>query len=154
MGTGFPAERRRWLPVACLLLAWAGHASAAGPAPPPKAPTPVAPAGAAVAKVSAGGILGRAVLGPDGQEIGRVVDVLVDAGGNPRAAVIDFGGFMGLGNRHVAVDWSDMTFPPVGSNGQLKLDLSLDQIRNAPAYTDQTGPASVVEPPSKPAAGH
>jgi hypothetical protein len=132
------------LPLAAMgLLPMAGMAGAADPAP--------------VTKVAAGGILGRAVLGPDGREIGRVVDVLVDAGSNPRAAVIDVGGFLGVGTRRVAVDWSDMTFPPVGSGGDLKLDLSLDQIRNAPAYTDQTKAAAVVEPPlAKPpaAAGH
>ena len=133
------------------------RAAAAGPpAAPPKAaapaPAPIAPI-APIAKISAGGILGRAVRGPDGQVIGRVVDVLVDAGSNPRAAVIDFGGFLGVGSRQVAVDWSDMTFPPTGSGGDLKLDLTLDQIRNAPAYTDQTKPAAVVEPPPvKPAA--
>ena len=108
---------------------------------------PAAVVHAPVVKVSAAGVLGRAVLGPDGAEIGRLVDVLVDGGGNPRAAVIDIGGFMGVGDRQVAVDWSDMIFPPVGSGAQLKLDLSLDQLRNAPAYTDQTKPASVVEPP-------
>jgi hypothetical protein len=153
------------------LVAWAGAALAAAPpapattaaaplAAPPVAPAPAAPAPATLAtvapppvtpapvtKVAAGGILGRAVLGPDGHEIGRVVDVLVDAGSNPRAAVIDVGGFLGVGSRRVAVDWSDMTFPPLGSGGDLKLDLSLDQIRSAPAYTDQTKPASVVEPP-------
>ena len=143
------------LPPAAFLLIAAGAmpfraAAADPPAAPPKAAAPVI---APIAKVSAGGILGRAVRGPDGQVIGRVVDVLVDAGSNPRAAVIDFGGFLGVGSRQVAVDWSDMTFPPTGSGGDLKLDLTLDQIRNAPAYTDQTKPAAVVEPPPvKPAA--
>jgi hypothetical protein len=91
--------------------------------------------------------MGRKVLGPDGKEIGRVVDVLVDAGSNPRAAVIDFGGFMGLGARKIAVNWSDLTFPPTGSDADIKLDLTADQIREAPSYEDQTKPAAVVEPP-------
>jgi hypothetical protein len=107
---------------------------------------PAAPP-ATIAKVSAGGIIGRKVLGPDGQEIGRVVDVLVDAASNPRAAVIDFGGFMGVGTRRIAVNWSDLTFPPTGSDADIKLDLSADQIKNAPAYTDQTKAAAVAEPP-------
>jgi hypothetical protein len=97
--------------------------------------------------VSASGIMGRKVLGPDGHEIGRVVDVLVDAGSNPRAAVIDFGGFLGVGSRRIAVNWSDLTFPPTGSDADIKLDLTAEQIQAAPAYTDQTKPANVVEPP-------
>ena len=51
-------------------------------------------------------ILGQRVIGPTGKEIGRLVDVLVDANGQPQAAVIDFGGFMGVGNRKIAVHWS------------------------------------------------
>ncbi len=118
------------------------------PAPPP-APQPPAP----TATVAASGILGRKVLGPDDKEVGRVVDVLVDAGSNPRAAVIDVGGFLGVGARRIAVNWSDLTFPPTGSEADIKLDMTSEQISSAPAYTDQTKPATVVEPPPlKPAA--
>lgn len=141
-------KRRRLAAGAVLICGLAMPAMAAGTPAPAPAPT---------TKVAAGGVLGRSVVGPDGNEIGHVVDVLVDAGSNPRAAVIDFGGFLGVGDRRVAVDWSDITFPPTGSSAPLKLDLSLDQIRSAPAYTDQTKPAAVVEPPpAKPLAapGH
>ncbi len=128
--------------------------AAAEPAKPPAPaqakpepePTPPAP----VQKIAAGGILGRTVVGPDNQAIGQVVDVLVDAGSNPRAAVIDFGGFMGVGSRRIAINWSDLSFPPVSANGtnsNIKLDLSAEQIMTAPEYTDQTKPAAVVEPP-------
>jgi hypothetical protein len=120
--------------------------AAAAPAPPAPAPTAPAP----TTKMEAAGILGRDVEGPDGKIMGRIVDVLVDAGSNPRAAVIDFGGFMGVGSRRVAVNWSDLAFPPVSAAGNpadIKLDLTADQIKAAPAYTDQNKPASVVVPP-------
>ncbi len=129
------------LTAACLLGTPRLHA-----APPPAAATP-----APVQKVAAGGILGRTVVGPDDQVIGRVVDVLVDAASNPRAAVIDFGGFLGVGSRRIAVNWSDLNFPPVspaGGAGTIKLDLTSEQIMSAPEYTDQTKPAAVVEPPA------
>ncbi len=125
------------------------------PAPPsvkPDAPS-AASAAAPVQKIAAGGILGRTVVGPDNQAIGRVVDVLVDAGSNPRAAVIDFGGFMGVGSRRIAVNWSDLSFPPVsalGTDSDIKLDLNAEQIMTAPEYTDQTKPAAVVQPPPAP----
>jgi len=44
-------------------------------------------------------ILGKKVTGPGGENMGRIVDVLVDGESRPRAAVIDFGGFLGVGNR-------------------------------------------------------
>ncbi len=158
-----PVIRLATLTSAAVLLAL--PAGAAAPPAVPPSPGPSSPSGtsaavvaqpakpaplpppAAIATVAAGGILGRTVIGPDGQEIGRVVDVLVDAAGRPRAAVIDFGGFLGVGVRRVAVDWSDLTFPPTGGKAEIRLDLTADQIKNAPPYTDQTKPAAVVQPP-------
>ena len=43
--------------------------------------------------------------------MGRIVDVLVDRSGEVRAAIIDFGGFLGVGSRKIAVDWDALHFP-------------------------------------------
>ena len=61
-------------------------------------------------------VLGQMVADPDGKEIGRLVDVLVGDQGQPQAAVIDFGGFMGVGNRKIAVDWNALHFTPTTPN--------------------------------------
>src|SRR5437660_448895 len=42
------------------------------------------------------GVLGKEVRSSAGENMGRVVDVLVDQAGHVRAAVIDFGGFLGV----------------------------------------------------------
>ncbi len=55
-------------------------------------------------------ILGRSVRSSTGEDMGRLVDVLVDREGRPRAAIIDFGGFLGVGSRKIAVDWSVLKF--------------------------------------------
>src|SRR5262249_59359709 len=60
-------------------------------------------------------ILGRQVLSSAGEDMGRVIDIVVDRSGQVRAAVIDFGGFLGVGNRKVAVDWAALHFAPTGS---------------------------------------
>jgi len=89
-------------------------------------------------------ILGAPVAGPDGKDLGRIIDVLVDGTGQPRAAVIDFGGFLGMGARHIAVSWANLHFTPTAPDKMtITLDLSADQIKAAPAYTD-TKPAAVV----------
>ena len=54
----------------------------------------------------ASAILGLKVVDQEGKEIGRLVDVLVGQEGQPTAGVIDFGGFMGVGSRKIAVQWS------------------------------------------------
>jgi PRC-barrel domain len=95
-------------------------------------------------------ILGQKVADPDGKDIGRLVDVLVGDQGQPQAAVIDFGGFMGVGNRKIAVEWSALHFAPGDAKHPITLDLTQDQIKAAPEYKDVTKPAPVVVAPETP----
>ncbi|MFL5042565.1 MAG: PRC-barrel domain-containing protein [Xanthobacteraceae bacterium] len=83
------------------------------------------------------GILGRQVLSSAGQDMGRVIDIVVDRSGQVRAAVIDFGGFLGVGNRKVAIDWNALHFTPTGSKyDRITLDLTREQVSAAPEYKD------------------
>jgi hypothetical protein len=83
------------------------------------------------------GILGRAVLSSADENMGRIVDVLVDRGGQVRAAIIDFGGFLGVGSRKIAVDWNALHFPQPGEAGaKITLELTRDQVKAAPEYLD------------------
>src|SRR6476660_1147188 len=51
-------------------------------------------------------VLGRQVRSIAGEDMGRVVNVVVDQSGQVRAAIIDFGGLLGIGNRKIAIDWN------------------------------------------------
>jgi hypothetical protein len=85
----------------------------------------------------AGGILGREVLSAADENMGRVVDVIVDHSGRVRAAIIDFGGFLGVGSRKIAVEWNALHFPPPGQpDAKISLDLTRDQVKAAPEYQD------------------
>jgi hypothetical protein len=90
-------------------------------------------------------VLGQSVRSADGKASGRIIDVLVDANGQPRAAVIDFGGFLGLGTRRIAVDWSRLHFV-AGSKDPATVDLTEDQLKAAPDYKDTKGPVPVLAP--------
>jgi PRC-barrel domain len=89
------------------------------------------------------GVLGREVRSATNEDMGRIVDVLVDREGQVRAAIIDFGGFLGVGSRKIAVDWNALHFPLPGKpNSTIALDLTRDQVKAAPEYKD--GKAVVV----------
>jgi hypothetical protein len=63
--------------------------------------------------------------------------VIVDRGGLVRAAVIDFGGFLGVGSRKIVVDWSALHFWNVANKGEsITLELTRDQVKAAPEYKD------------------
>lgn len=114
-------------------------------------PTPARPQAAAskdaapppsVTIIGAGdahGVLGRDVRSPAAEDMGRIVDVIVDRTGKVRAAVIDFGGFLGVGSRKIVVDWKALRFGGVANKGDsITLELTKDQVMAAPEYKEDT----------------
>ncbi|MBY0380675.1 MAG: PRC-barrel domain-containing protein [Xanthobacteraceae bacterium] len=80
------------------------------------------------------GILGTQVRSSAGEDMGRIVDVVVDKQAQVRGVVIDFGGFLGVGNRQIAVAWSAIRFSLQDKSETLVVDFTRDQLRAAPAY--------------------
>ena len=86
--------------------------------------------------------MGLPVQTSKGEDLGHVVDLVVDRNGALLAAIVDFGGFLGVGSRKIAVDWRSLHFPKTGALAKLVADLPLDQLRAAPAY--KPGEAIVI----------
>jgi hypothetical protein len=54
-----------------------------------------------------------------------------------RGAVIDFGGFLGVGTRKIVVDWAALHFWNVANPSKsITLELTRDQVKAAPEYKD------------------
>jgi hypothetical protein len=156
-----PATTSRALVALCVaaLSAAVPHGSSAQQATPE---TPAVVVDGSMAET----LLGKPVQSAKGEDLGRLVDVIVDRAGMVRAAIIDFGGFLGVGTRKIAVDWQVLRFGPESgkSSGMEKLiaDLPRDQLRKAPVYKEgepivimgRTTPSPVPAPetPAKPPA--
>ena len=103
-------------------------------APPPPAPPPSV---TVIGARDAHGILGRDVRSAANEDMGRIVDVIVDREGTVRAAVIDFGGFLGVGSRKIVVDWNALHFGRIANKGDsITLELTKDQVTAAPEYKE------------------
>jgi PRC-barrel domain len=89
-------------------------------------------------------LLGKEVRSTSDEAMGRVVDVLVDEAGRPRAAIIDFGGFLGVGTRKIAIDWAALRFDAAGQKNAIAVDLARDQIKSAPQYKDSHEIVAIV----------
>lgn len=92
-------------------------------------------------------ILGRDIMSANGENMGRIVDVLFDPSGKPCAAVIDFGGFLGVGTRKIAIDWSALRFDLGEKKSVIVLDLAREQLRTAPEYKESDKPIPVLTLP-------
>jgi hypothetical protein len=104
--------------------------------PPAKEPAPP-PSVTIIGAQDAHGVLGREVRSTTDQDMGRIVDVIVDRAGMVRAAVIDFGGFLGVGSRKIVVDWDALHFGRIANKGdRITLDLTKEQVVAAPEYQE------------------
>ncbi|MGI4802748.1 MAG: PRC-barrel domain-containing protein [Janthinobacterium lividum] len=135
--------------TAALFLTCIVHARADDPAP--AAPVPPPANQEIIYKGEATRILGRSVRDPDNNQVGRIVDVLVDDQGVPRAALIDFGGYMGVGNRRIAVAWRALHFLPAAEHFQIRIDMTADQIKETPDFKPapraDAPPVTMAAPP-------
>lgn len=107
--------------------------------PPVRTPeTPAEPSVTVLGSWQAQGVLGREVRSSADENMGRIVDVIVDRGGHVHAAIIDFGGFLGVGSRKIAVDWRALRFQPDSAKRDvITLELTRDQVKAAPEYKDK-----------------
>ncbi len=134
---------RHFLPAILLLACGPALAQAAAPdAAPSSATEPVTRE--SMSRGEATPILGQPVADAAGQPVGRIVDVLVDGMGTVRAAVVDAGGFMGIGQRRVAIAWHALRFDP---GGKITLQLKAQQVAAMPEYKPAgSGPVVVAAP--------
>jgi PRC-barrel domain len=133
--------------IAAAFAAIAAAQAADDPAaPPPTTKPPTAqkepappPSVTVIGARDAHGILGRDVRSAANEDMGRIVDVIVDREGTVRAAVIDFGGFLGVGSRKIVVDWNALHFGKVANKSDsITLELTKEQVSAAPEYKEDT----------------
>ena len=102
---------------------------------------------------------GTDVLGPDSAQIGSVNDMLFDKNGKILAFIVGVGGFLGIGEKSVAIDMSAFQVVPAdtgttGAGGaamssgnndptsvKLKVSWTKDQLKNAPDFQYYRPPA-------------
>jgi sporulation protein YlmC with PRC-barrel domain len=77
--------------------------------------------------------IGYKVVNPRGEHLGKIEDLLIDLHeGFVAAAILSFGGFLGLGNKLFAVPLTAMTFHP--AERKFVLDLDKEVLKNAPGF--------------------
>ncbi|KQV32327.1 photosystem reaction center subunit H [Rhizobium sp. Root1203] len=139
----------------------ATQASPVDPAAPPKAPDAMAPAGDAAQapapaattdtaqagagtylteqsadQVSANTYIGQSVYNGQNESIGSVNDLIMKKDGGIVAAVIGVGGFLGIGEKNVAVPMEKVTIAQNTQDGSVKLTTSetAESLKAAPEF--------------------
>ena len=86
-------------------------------------------------EMSADDLMGSAVYSQDEENLGEIGDVIFDAQGAIQAVVVDVGGFLGIGEKPVALEYNAVTVQQNG-NGDIRVmvNATQDQLQNAPTY--------------------
>ncbi len=108
---------------------------------------------------------GTDVLGPDDAHIGDVNDLLFDKNGKILGMIVGVGGFLGIGEKNVAIDMSAFQAVPAGAGSssasndptevKLKVSWTKEQLKNAPGfeYYKATASRTSEKPMSSPTTG-
>ncbi len=80
--------------------------------------------------------LGATVTNPEGQTVGDINDLMFDKAGNISTVVIGVGGFLGMGEKIIAVPFPALTISS-GADGArtITLKASKDALKLAPTFT-------------------
>ena len=89
--------------------------------------------------LSAGTINGQAVCNREGEDLGKVEEIMLDMGsGRVAYAVLSFGGFLGIWDKLFAVPWEALQPDPVRDGFVLNVDR--ETLENAPGFDKDNWP--------------
>lgn len=91
-----------------------------------------------VTSLTAEKILGAEIYDASGKSVGSVSDLVLDDQDGVSAAVVDIGGFLGMGARTVAVPIEDADFKMNAMNEELRIDtvMTREQLETLPEYSN------------------
>lgn len=91
------------------------------------------------ANLTAEDLEGTDVYGPNDEHIGTIGDLVLGENGSIDAVIIDFGGFLGIGVKQVAVAYENLQFlGDEAGNRILVLNMTREQMEQAPEYNPDT----------------
>ena len=84
--------------------------------------------------MTASDFIGKRVYTKAGEDIGEVNDLIVTDNGSVQAVILGVGGFLGIGEKDVAVTMQAIEMQQDDNGTKLVVDASKDQLTSAPGY--------------------
>jgi sporulation protein YlmC with PRC-barrel domain len=87
--------------------------------------------------IHASTLMGAQVTNAAGDELGPVSDLVIDQDGQVVGIVLGVGGFLGMGEKNVAIGWDDVSITGTADELELQIDQSRDSLMSAPEFETQ-----------------
>jgi len=84
--------------------------------------------------INASQLMGMKVENPNGDNVGEIGEVVLDDGGKVEGIVVDVGGFLGVGERPVLLDWKDVKLAGSGNDVTANVNATVESLKAMPAY--------------------
>lgn len=79
-------------------------------------------------------LIGAEVKTTGDEEVGSVSELIIDSKGQVVAIVVGVGGFLGMGERNVAIGWDDVSRTGNADDQELRIMMTRDQLSSAPEF--------------------
>ncbi len=70
-------------------------------------------------------------------DVGPVEDLVIDQNGQVVAIIVGVGGFLGMGEKDVAIGWDNVTKTGTGDDLVLRVDVTREDLQSAPEFEDK-----------------
>lgn len=89
--------------------------------------------------LSASTMIGNDVRNAAGEDLGSIEEIMIDVhSGRVAYAVLSFGGFLGLGDKHFAIPWDALSLDR--DEHAFILDVDQETLENAPGFDEDNWP--------------
>lgn len=85
----------------------------------------------------ASNLIGAEVKTAGDEDVGSVQDLIIDADGQVVAIVIAVGGFLGMGEKDVAIGWDHVTRSGAADEQDLRIDMTREELQAAPEFQQE-----------------
>jgi sporulation protein YlmC with PRC-barrel domain len=86
---------------------------------------------------SADQLIGAEVQNASGKEIGEIEDLIIDSDNKVNKAIVEVGGFLGLGSKHVAVNIDQLKHG--GKKDGFVTTMTKEELKTLPEYKKESG---------------
>lgn len=78
--------------------------------------------------------MGKTVYGPNNERVGDINDIVIDRAGTTTAIIVGVGGFLGMGEKNVAVPFSALQLNQRDGRDELHMNVTKGDLEKAPAF--------------------